>query len=97
VGYWLGRPSPSKIARGNILLFFGACDSLSAVSYAVSGLVNRDAILFSLVVGPVYAIGVRGGSLLFGRASETLFRSICYVLIALAVIFGLPALDSVLR
>jgi hypothetical protein len=97
VGYWLGRPIDSKTARANILLFFGACDSFSAVSYAVSGLINRDAILFSLVVGPVYAIGVRCGALLFGRASEALFRGICYVLIALAVIFGLPVLDGVLR
>src|SRR6516164_3969132 len=45
VGYWLGRPIASSIARANILLFFG----------------------------------------------------ICYVLIALAVIFGLPALDTILR
>jgi uncharacterized protein len=97
VGYWLGRPIDSKTARVNILLFFGACDSFSAVSYAVSGLINRDAILFSLVVGPVYAIGVRCGALLFGRASEALFRSVCYLLIALAVIFGLPVLDGVLR
>ena len=49
------------------------------------------------MVGPVYAIGVRCGALLFGRASEALFRGICYVLIALAVIFGLPVLDGVLR
>jgi hypothetical protein len=31
------------------------------------------------------------------RASETLFRIICYVLIALAVVIGLPVLDGVLR
>ena len=97
VGYWLGRPIASHIARANILLYFGASDFFSGVSYAVSGLINRDAILFALVVGPVYAIGVRFGASLFGRASETVFRGICYVLIALAVIFGLPALDGVLR
>jgi hypothetical protein len=51
----------------------------------------------SLLVGPVYAIGIRAGSLLFGRASDAIFRGICYVLIALAVLFGLPALDGVLR
>ena len=97
VGYWLGRPIASHIARANILLYFGASDFFSGVSYAVSGLINRDAILFALVVGPVYAVGVRFGASLFGRASETVFRGICYVLIALAVIFGLPALDGVLR
>jgi hypothetical protein len=35
--------------------------------------------------------------LLFGRASEAVFRGICYVLIAAAVLFGLPILDGVLR
>jgi len=97
VGYWLGRPVASHIARANIMLFFGASDFFSVVSYALSGLMSRDAILFSLVVGPVYAIGIRFGSSLFGHASETLFRGICYALIVLAVFFGLPALDGVLR
>jgi len=97
VGYWLGRPIVSHIARANIILFFAASDFFSVVSYAVSGLLSRDAILFSLIVGPVYAIGIRFGTLLFGRASERLFRGICYALIALAVLFGLPALDGLLR
>ena len=97
VGYWLGRPLPSVIARANILLFFGASDFFSAVSYATAGLITMDAIKFAFVVGPVYGIGVWFGALLFGRASETVFRAICYALIAAAVIFGLPALDGVLR
>ncbi|MBN8989186.1 MAG: sulfite exporter TauE/SafE family protein [Rhizobiales bacterium] len=97
VGYWLGRPIASATARANILLFFGASDFFSVVSYALTGLITADAIKFSLVVGPVYGIGVWSGALLFGRASETLFRAICYALIAAAVIFGLPALDGVLR
>ena len=97
VGYWLGRPIPSIIARANILLFFGDSDFFSVVSYAVTGLITTDAIKFSFVVGPVYAIGVWFGASLFGKASEALFRAICYVLIAAAVIAGLPALDGLLR
>jgi uncharacterized membrane protein YfcA len=97
VGYWLGRPLPSVIARANILLFFGASDFFSAVSYATAGLITMDAIRFAFVVGPIYGIGVWFGASLFGRASETVFRAICYALIAAAVIFGLPALDGVLR
>jgi uncharacterized membrane protein YfcA len=97
VGYWLGRPIPSVIARANILLFFGASDLFSAIAYAVTGLINTDAIKFAFVVGPIYAIGVWFGASLFGRASETVFRAICYALIAAAVIIGLPALDGVLR
>jgi uncharacterized membrane protein YfcA len=96
VGYWLGRPIASVIARANILLFFGASDFFSAISYALAGLITAEAIRFSLLIGPVYGIGVAFGAVLFGRASERLFRAICYVLIAAAVI-GLPALDDTLR
>jgi uncharacterized protein len=97
VGYWLGRPLPSVIARANILLFFGASDFFSLVSYSLSGLITVDAIRFSLLVGPVYGIGVWFGARLFGRAGERIFRAICYALIAAAVVVGLPALDGVLR
>jgi uncharacterized membrane protein YfcA len=97
VGYWLGRPVAPAIARANIVLFFAASDFFSVVSYSLTGLITSDAIRFSLLVGPVYAVGVLIGASLFGRASETLFRAICYVLIAVAVTVGLPALDGVLR
>jgi hypothetical protein len=97
VGYWLGRPIAATTARANILLFFGASDFFSLVSYAFTGLITADAIRFSLLVGPVYAVGVWFGTRLFGRASERLFRAICYALIAAAVIIGLPLLDPVLR
>jgi uncharacterized membrane protein YfcA len=97
VGYWLGRPIASAIARANIVLFFGASDFFSLVSYFLTGLITTDAIKFSFVVGPVYAIGVWFGASLFGRASEPVFRAICYALIAAAVLVSLPALDGVLR
>ena len=97
VGYWLGRPLPPLTARANILLFFAASDFFSVVSYALTGLITADAIKFSFLIGPVYAVGVLIGAMLFGRASEALFRAICYALIASAVIIGLPALDGVLR
>jgi len=97
VGYWLGRPIASVIARANIVLFFGASDFFSVVSYAAAGLITMDAIRFSLVVGPVYGIGVWFGASLFGKASEALFRAICYALIAAAVLIGLPLLDGILR
>jgi uncharacterized protein len=97
VGYWLGRPLASEIARANILLFFGASDFFSVVSYALSGLITLDAIKLSLVIGPIYAIAIKFGASLFGRASEALFRGVCYALIAAAVILGLPVLDGVLR
>jgi uncharacterized membrane protein YfcA len=97
VGYWLGRPIKPEIARANIVLFFAGSDFFSLVSYIAAGLINADAVRFALLVGPVYAIGLGVGATLFGRASERIFRTICYTLIALAVIAGLPILDGVLR
>src|SRR5450755_4868111 len=46
VGYWLGRPLASAIARANILLFFAASDFFSVVSYAFTGLITADALKF---------------------------------------------------
>jgi uncharacterized protein len=97
VGYWLGRPLAAPIARANILLFFGASDFFSLVSYSLTGLITLESIRFSLLVGPVYGIGVGFGASLFGRASDRLFRTICHGLIVLALIIGLPLLDGVLR
>jgi uncharacterized membrane protein YfcA len=97
VGYWLGRPIASPIARANILLFFGASDFFSLVSYGVTGLITLESIRLSLLVGPIYGIGVGFGASLFGRASDRLFRAICYGLIVLSLIIGLPLLDGVLR
>jgi len=97
VGYWLGRPIATTVARANIVLFFGASDFFSMASYATTGLITRDALLLSLVIGPVYAIGLAFGASLFGSASEKVFRAICYALIAMAVIAGLPTLDGILR
>src|SRR3954467_9551453 len=97
VGYWLGRPLAPIFARANIRVFFGASDFFSMISYATTGLISRESLALSLVVGPVYAVGVAFGASLFGRASETAFRRICYGLIAIAVITGLPVLDGILR
>src|ERR1700731_2876446 len=44
VGYWLGRPLPSVIARANILLFFAASDLFSTVNSSFSGLITSDVI-----------------------------------------------------
>ena len=97
VAYWLGRPISSVISRANIVLFFGASDFFSLVSYWFTGLITIESVKFSLIVGPIYGIGVWFGASLFGKASEQVFRAICYGLIAAAVIVGLPALDGILR
>lgn len=96
VAYWLGRPISAKIARANIMLFLGASSIFALVSYVANGLITPDSLKLSLLVGPIYAIGVAAGAALFGRASDEVFRTLCYALIGIAVIAGLPALDGLL-
>lgn len=97
VAYWLGRPIAAAVARANIVLFFAATDLFAMTSYAVSGLINNDALKLCVIIGPAFAVGIWIGAKLFGRASEALFRAACYAMIALSALIGLPLFDGVLR
>lgn len=97
VAYWLGRPIAGMVARANIILFFACTNVISASSYFAGGLLNSVSLRLAVLIGPVYALGLFLGTHMFGLASEVLFRSICYGLIALAAVLGLPLLDGVLR
>jgi len=93
VTFWLGQPIASAIARANIVLYFAVSDTFSIASYLVSGLLTGDIFRLCLVIGPIYGIGLFLGARMFGVASETVFRRVCYGLIAIAGIIGLPLLD----
>lgn len=96
VAYWLGQPIPSVIARANLILYFAFSNVISFTSYTVAGLLTWDVIKLSLLVGPVYGLGMFLGARLFGVASDTTFRRVCYILIALAAFISLPLLDPLL-
>ena len=90
VAYWLGGTSPSHSVRANLVLFLACSTFYSAVAYAISGLFGWRMVALSLATGPVYFAGVTLGTRMFGLASPETFRRICYALIALAAILGLP-------
>jgi uncharacterized membrane protein YfcA len=94
VAYWLGGAIPAARVRANIMLFFAASGVISAVSYLVSGLLTPAVLLLTVLVAPAYALGIWGGSHLFGLASEASFRRACFVLIALAALLGLPVWEG---
>jgi len=94
VAYWLGGAIPMAQVRANIVLFFAASGAISATTYLVGGLLDLSVVLLALLVAPTYALGVWGGSKLFGLASEASFRRACFVLIALAALLGLPVWDG---
>ena len=97
VAYWLGGAIESGTVRANIVLYFVVSSTLSIASYLVGGLFTQPVLALALATGPAYGIGLYLGSRLFVRPNEAVFRWACYVLIAVAAVISLPALDSVLR
>lgn len=97
VVYWLSGIIPAVIVRGNIVLYFAVSSVITAVTYLTAGLIGTTVLLLTLATAPFYGAGIYVGSRLFGLASEKTFRRICFSLIAIAAIIGLPLLDHVIR
>jgi uncharacterized membrane protein YfcA len=95
--YWLGAAKRAELVRANIVIYFAASALITFVSYVVAGIVTTRIIGLSLLIGPVYGLGLWLGSHTFGFAGEATFRRICYALIAGAGIISLPVLDGVIR
>jgi uncharacterized membrane protein YfcA len=97
VVYWLGAAKEPALVRANIVIYFAVSAMITFTSYVVAGIMTSRALGLALLIGPVYGFGLWAGTQCFGRASETIFRRICYALIAAAGIISLPALDGVIR
>ena len=94
VAYWLGGAFSSHSVRANLVLYFAVSSVISATSYLFAGLLSLQVLLLACVIGPTYGLGLFIGSRLFGRASETTFRWICFGLIAGAALVSLPIFDG---
>lgn len=94
VAYWLGGAIPAQAVRANLVLYFALATVITTASYIYGNLLTLEAFTMALIVGPGYAIGLFFGSRLFGVASESTFRRICFTLIAMSAMIGLPLFDS---
>ncbi len=94
VAYWLGGAIERNVVRANLVLYFALASVLSAASYLIGGILTIEVLLIALIAGPGYGIGLFFGSRMFGIASDTTFRRICFTLIGAAAIIGLPLLDG---
>ncbi|MCG7506558.1 sulfite exporter TauE/SafE family protein [Mesorhizobium retamae] len=97
VAYWLGGGIPGNTVRANIILYFAVSSAITAVSYLWGGLITVPIITLAIVVAPSYGVGLWLGAHMFGIASETTFRRLCFGLIALSALISLPVLDGILR
>ena len=90
VAYWLGRPIAGALARANIVFYFAMTDVISFGTYMAGrhpDLGCRQALAAgrarSMRLGPFHRRTDCSAS-----PSETLFRRVCYSLIALAAIIA---------
>ena len=98
VGYWLGRPIASAIARANILLFFVRFRFLFRCQLrpdrAHHARTRSSSRCWSGRSMPSASGSAQNCS---AAPARICFARICYALIAAAVVIGLPLLDGVLR
>lgn len=97
VAYWLGRGLPAQVVRANIVLYFAISTVISGTGYVWSGLIDPKVLILSALVAPAYGLGVWLGSRMFGLASDVTFRRICFAMIAIAAVSGMPVLDGILH
>ncbi|MCZ7468207.1 sulfite exporter TauE/SafE family protein [Agrobacterium sp. O3.4] len=97
VAYWLGGALKGAFVRANVILYFAVSTVISTASYFFGGLFTADVFVFFLLALPFYGAGLYAGARLHGFADEAAFRRICYGLIAISAVIGLPLFDSLLK
>lgn len=93
VAYWLGSAGNAARVRANIVLYFAWSSLISGTTYLLGGLMGVKLLVLTLVISPVYGLGVWAGSRMFGLTSDANFHRACFVLIAMAALLGLPVWD----
>lgn len=87
--YLAGRNAAQKV-RANTILFLAALDVVIVANLAVGGGLDGPLFVLALILGVPYLLTSRIGQALFDPSHERLYRGLAYVVIALAVLRGLP-------
>ncbi len=95
--YWLRDAAAAAVTRASIILYFAVSDVIILASYLWGGLFTAAVIGLALVAGPLFGVGLWIGTHMFGFASDTTFRRVCYALIAVSALVSLPLFDGWLR
>jgi uncharacterized protein len=95
--YWLGALNKAVTVRANCLVYFLLVDLTSCAVYLWQGLITRELLALSLLLGVPFFIATAAGAKLFHGASEHTYRRIAYAIIAGAAFVSIPVFDSILR
>jgi uncharacterized membrane protein YfcA len=92
--YWLGGQNSAVTVRANIMVYFIMQGALSMLAYFYGALFTAQAITLSLLLGAPFAVLMAVGARWFHGASDTLYRRVAYVIIAMAGLISLPVFDA---
>lgn len=95
--FWLGGATDAAVVRANLMVFFLLIGIVTAVVYAVQGLLTGEILLLSLVLGPPFIIALWIGAHWFRGASDVTYRRVAYGIVAVAALVSLPLFDGLLR
>jgi uncharacterized membrane protein YfcA len=88
--YWLGRAVVSTTMRSNAFVFFMFTTAVSGFAYFSGGIFTGEVLAYSLVLFPVYAVGMFAGGRMFGLASDATYRRIAIATILFVAIVSMP-------
>lgn len=92
--YWLRDAAVAAVTRASLILYFAVSDVIILATYLWGGLFTQTVIGLAILSGPVFGIGLWIGTRMFGLASETTFRRVCYAMIAASALVSLPLFDG---
>ncbi|WP_421979776.1 sulfite exporter TauE/SafE family protein [Roseibium sp.] len=97
VAMWLSSSNDPQVVRANLIVFFALASVGTFAAYLMHGFFTADVARLLIVAVPVYGLAIFLGARGFGKARPDFYRKTAYVLIALAALTSMPALDTLLR
>ncbi len=95
--YWLSSKSPPIVIRANLLVYFVLNGAALIVAYAIQGVLTPQVLAFALMLGPAFWVSMVVGARFFRGSSDTTYRQVAYVIVALAAIVSIPLFDGLYR
>ena len=91
--FYLANGSRAEIVRANTILFLSILDVVIVFNMFVGDLLSFDLVVLGVMLSIPYFVASRIGQALFDPKYEKTYRTMAYLVIALAVVTGLPIWD----
>lgn len=89
--FYLSNKHSTEVARASIVMFLVVTTIIALITYVQHGIITTEVVVRSASLGPFFIIAIWVGGKLFGKVSESVFRSITLALlgsVGLAMLFA---------